>query len=255
MEWTDLLSMFFRWVHIIAGILWIGHLYWFNFVNIPFAATMDADTKKKVVPELIPRALWWFRMQAALTWVTGLLLLGFVFYMGKQMFPDQMQSWTTGGYVMLAVTFLLFPIYDFAAKSALGKDNKQFAALSFVVVVAVVYLYSHWAGFGYRAYNIHLGAMFGTLMAANVWMVIWPGQQKVIPAIKAGTPPDAAIVAKVGQRSRHNTYMSLPLVWAMINAHTVAIGEENWYYLPVAVLVGWLVCVRFYKFAGNLKGM
>src|SRR3989442_3107777 len=59
----------FRWIHIVAGIVWIGHLYFFNFVNGPFAATLDADTRKKVVPQLVPRALYWFRWGAAWTWV------------------------------------------------------------------------------------------------------------------------------------------------------------------------------------------
>ena len=78
-----------------------------------------------------------------------------------------------------------------------------------------------WGGFSYRALNIHVGAMFGTIMAFNVWYRIWPAQQKIITAVKAGTAPDAALVALAGARSRHNTYMSVPLVWTMINQHTV----------------------------------
>jgi uncharacterized membrane protein len=118
--------MFFRWLHIVAGILWIGLLYWFNFVNTPFTGTMDGETKKKVVPELIPRALYFFRWGAVWTWATGLLLLLLVFYHGRQMFPSQEQSWTLGSWVMLAVTFFMFFVYDPLAKSGLGKDIKVF---------------------------------------------------------------------------------------------------------------------------------
>ena len=72
-----------RWIHVVAGIMWIGHLWFFNFVNSAFAPTMDGETKKKVVPQLMPRALFWFRWGAAWTWITGVLLLGLVFHMAK----------------------------------------------------------------------------------------------------------------------------------------------------------------------------
>src|SRR5260221_14701283 len=77
-EW---LNLFFRWIHVLAGVMWIGHLWFFNFVNAQLAKTYDADSKKKVLPELMPRALYWFRWGAAYTWVTGILLLGIVYYM------------------------------------------------------------------------------------------------------------------------------------------------------------------------------
>src|SRR5438477_1960880 len=71
----------FRWLHVLAGIVWIGHLYFFNWVNGPFQAKIDGPTKKIVNPELMPRALYWFRWGAAYTWITGVLLLGLVYYM------------------------------------------------------------------------------------------------------------------------------------------------------------------------------
>ena len=76
----ELMNPIFKWLHIFAGIIWIGLLYFFNFVNAQFALTMDADSKKKVVPELMPRALYWFRYGAAWTWVTGIILLYVVFF-------------------------------------------------------------------------------------------------------------------------------------------------------------------------------
>ena len=82
MEFTEAIQGFLRWIHIVAGIVWIGHLYFFNFVNAPFGGTIDGPTKQKVVPELMPRALYWFRWGAAWTWVTGVLLLLIVFYHG-----------------------------------------------------------------------------------------------------------------------------------------------------------------------------
>src|SRR6478672_5680194 len=78
----DWLNAIFRWIHVIAGVTWIGHLYFFNFVNAQVAKTYDADSKKKVVPELMPRALYFFRWGAAWTWITGVLLFGIVYAMG-----------------------------------------------------------------------------------------------------------------------------------------------------------------------------
>jgi uncharacterized membrane protein len=246
--------MFFRWLHIVAGILWIGLLYWFNFVNTPFTGTMDGETKKKVVPELIPRALYFFRWGAVWTWATGLLLLLLVFYHGRQMFPSQEQSWTLGSWVMLAVTFFMFFVYDPLAKSGLGKDIKVFGGVSLVIIGIVVYAMYTFAGYGYRAYQIHLGAMFGTIMIMNVWMRIWPSQRKMLKAMKEGTTPDAALAALAGQRSRHNVYMSVPLVWTMITMHTAVVGGEQWWVILVVVAIAWAFVGWVYNKSAKVKG-
>src|ERR1043165_137127 len=105
METSLALESLFRWIHIVAGITWIGLLYFFNFVNGPFAATMDGPTKQKVVPELMPRALYWFRWGAAWTWVTGVLLLLLVFYHGGIMF-DVDGGWGPVSIVLVALVFV-----------------------------------------------------------------------------------------------------------------------------------------------------
>src|SRR6185295_15454027 len=130
MEMSLALESLFRWIHIVAGITWIGLLYFFNFVNGPFAATMDGPTKQKVVPELMPRALYWFRWGAAWTWVTGVLLLLLVFY------------------------FLGAALYDAIANSAPAKDLRVLAAIGLVLVVLIVFGYIG-VGFSYRGYVIH----------------------------------------------------------------------------------------------------
>jgi len=105
MDATDVLQALFRWIHIVAGIVWIGLLYFFNFVNAPFAATIDGPTKQKVVPELMPRALYWFRWGAAWTWVTGVLLVMLVFWHGG-LALNAPAGWSAGPIVMILVTFL-----------------------------------------------------------------------------------------------------------------------------------------------------
>jgi uncharacterized membrane protein len=257
----EILSALSRWIHVLAGIVWIGMLYFFNFVNGPFQGTQDGETKKKVNPELLPRALWWFRMGAAWTWVTGVILLMLVFYHGGITFdPDG--TWGVAAYVVIALTFLAPFLYDALHKSPLGKDPKTFGAIAFVLVAVVAFLMARWAGFSYRSYNIHLAVMFGTIMAWNVWFRIWPAQQKIIRAVKDGTAADAALVALAGARSRHNTYMSVPLVWGMLNSHTTYFAGGNlgipesfaFGVFLVVVLLGWHIVWHLYKRAGKVKG-
>ena len=255
MEAMELLSALFRWLHIAAGILWIGLLYFFNFAYLPFAGSIDAETRSKVAPGLLGRALYFFRWAAMYSWVTGLLLLGIVFYHGGLMFEQGSEGWSTGSFVMIAVVFLLFGPYNALAKSPVGKNNFAFGLISFIATGIVIYLMATVGSFGYRAYLIHTGAMFGTIMMANVWGSIWPGQKKVLAAIKEGTAPDANLLATVQQRSRHNTYLSVPLIWTMINVHTTTtVAVEAWYYLLVVIAVGWLAVALVYRKAAKVKG-
>jgi len=247
------LEALFRWIHIVAGIVWIGHLYFFNFVNGPFAGTMDPDTRKKVVPQLMPRALYWFRWGAAWTWVTGVLLVLLIFYHGREVFPG-IRGFALPDIVMILVTFLAFLGYDALWKSGLGKDIRVGAAVCYGLVVVIVLLYVYWAGFSYRGYVIHTGALFGTIMAANVWMRIWPMQRRIITAVKEGTAPDPAWAALAGARSRHNVYMSVPLVWTMISSHTTTPFASSPVYLLVVILVGWGAVYLLYKKAPKVPG-
>ena len=204
------------------------------------------------MPQLRPRALYWFRWGAAWTWITGVLLLLLVFYHGQLVF-DMGGTWSPLAFVMVAVTFLTFAIYDPIAKMEFAKNNKQMAGVAFVFVIVVVLGYVM-AGFGYRAYVIHLGGLFGTLMAANVWMRIWPAQKQIITAIRDGQAPPADKVALAGQRSRHNTYMSVPLVWMMINSHTTVPFASTYLWLIFVVGVGWGGTILLYKKAAQVKG-
>ena len=126
------LEILFRWIHVLAGVVWIGHLYFFNFVNIPFQGKLDGPTKKTVNPELLPRALFWFRWGAAWTWVTGVLLLGIVYY--HRHYAFETEGFTTGGWVMLAVTLVAPFVYDALYKSPLAANVRA----AFVVAYALV---------------------------------------------------------------------------------------------------------------------
>ena len=259
----ELIHPIFKWLHVIAGIMWIGLLYFFNFVNTAFAPTMDGDTKKKVVPELMPRTLYWFRMGAAWTWGTGVLLLAVIYYHGGLTFDDpELSSYGIEFFVMLAVTFLSVFAYDALYKLPLASNIRLVTIISFILVAVIIFVMKEWAGFSYRSYNIHLGAMFGTMMAFNVWFRIWPAQQKIITSIKNGEAPDSNLLALAGLRSKHNTYMSVPLIWTMHNQHHVTApnvlgisSEFSWLLPMIMVILGWHIVWQLYKKSAKVQGM
>tara|TARA_Y100000994_G_scaffold235414_1_gene225056 strand:- start:88 stop:894 length:807 start_codon:yes stop_codon:yes gene_type:complete len=265
-DFFGMLNPVAKWLHIIAGVMWIGLLYFFNFINGHVAATMDGDTKKKVVPELMPRTLYWFRWGAAWTWFTGVILLYVIFWrgnlsmgesVGNTMFDadTEVTMWT---HIMLLVTFVAVFLYDFLYKSALAKNTRVITIVAFLLIAGVEYCMINCGGFSYRAFNIHIGAMFGTMMAFNVWFRIWPAQQKIITAIKNGDAPNGDDVALAGLRSKHNTYMSVPLLWTMINEHTVVFNGKLFnvkgLVLLVVIALGWHIVFQLYKKSGKIKG-
>lgn len=245
------LELIFRWVHVIAGVMWIGHLYFFNFVNAQVAKTYDADSKKKVVPELMPRALYWFRWGAAYTWVTGILLFVFVYMIGAaqsgMLIPLESGRPIGMGHGIVFGTLIVgWVIYDVLWKS-LEKKETVGAAVSFVLASGLI-IGLHQI-FAPRAAYILLGGTFGTIMAANVWMRIWPAQRRIISAIKAGTAPDGALVARAGLRSKHNTYMSVPLIFTMISNHYPAVYGSSLspFFLIALVALGWGMTKMLYS--------
>src|SRR5688572_30700406 len=145
----EALEAIFRWLHVFAGIIWIGHLYFFNWVNGPLAAKLDGPTKKVVVPELMPRALYWFRWGAAWTWITGILLLMLVYYHGRQALAGNAE-WSAGAGVMIAVTFLAVFLYDGLWNSSLAANIRTGVIVSFILLSIVVALYVYVAEFSYR---------------------------------------------------------------------------------------------------------
>jgi uncharacterized membrane protein len=241
MEWMNLL---FRWLHVIAGVMWIGHLYFFNFVNAQVAKTYDADSKKKVIPELMPRALYWFRWGAAYTWVTGFLLLGIIYYAGGTVLTDDPPKIAPGPGSGIGVGSLIvgFALYDILWKRLATKEMAG-AVVSFVLVVALAFGLSQF--FSGRGLFIHMGAILGTIMAANVWMRIWPNQRRIITAIKEGRAPEPAWAAMAGLRSKHNTYMSMPLMFFMVSNHYPTVygysGEVGVGMVAVFILLGWII--------------
>jgi len=253
-------QILFRWIHILAGVVWIGLLYFFNWVNSAFAPTMDGETKQKVVPELMPRALFWFRWGAAWTWISGIALLFVVYYVGANLQnaaapegvdPESAASWG----LALGGMIVGFFVYDIISKKMAGQLWPNLLVWGALVTAYGWYLQTSLA-FPARAVIVHCGAMFGTAMAANVWMRIWPAQQRIITAIKGGDAPEGADAAMAGLRSKHNTYMSVPLLLFMLSPDqgSVTSVAQPWVFVAFVMIVGFVACDLLYKKAAKVPG-
>ncbi len=251
MDDRNLVESLLRWLHVGAGILWMGHLWFFNWVNAGFTAALDPETKRKVVPELMPRALWMFRWGAIVTWLSGFILLGLVYHATGIQFADPLSGNPMAGGIMTLVALLAFGVYEPVAKRV--PSPAVHLVFGLVGTALLVWLFTAVGGFGWRGTAIHLGTAYGTIMAANVWMRIWPAQRRIIAAVKAGETPDPALVATSALRSKHNAYLSVPLIFTMLAQHATWGASYAWS-LPAVVLVGWGCVWWMYRKAATLKG-
>lgn len=255
LEWFNLAL---RWIHIFAGILWVGATFFFTWLDGRFSelskqSAHDEGEKnvymvhsggfyvveKQKAPRIVPEKLHWFRWEAAVTWISGILLLFYLYYFGG-LITEDVETESTAMLVGILALVLSWPIYDALWKSPLGKDERIGAAISFVLIGGAAYVLG--TVMGPRAMYIHVGSMLGTLMAANVWMIIIPAQRTMVAALAQGKEPDETLAARAKARSKHNTFMVVPVVFLMISNHfpTITYGAEmNWLVLAVMVLVGW----------------
>ena len=225
-----------RWLHFVAGITWIGLLYFFNLINVPFQKGMDADTKKKVNPDLLGRSLWFFRWGAVVT-----VLVGLAYFAMYILTPDVNNANAIGGghvnvwWVLIA--WLSYPVVLFIVEfliikkvPALIKDGRVFAIVMFILVAIVTWglikfftaeLTAGGQSFASnKSYSIGIGGAYGIVMLLNVWGIIWPNNKRILAAT-AGTGPAAApeLARQAFIASRTNTWMSLPLLLFMGTSH------------------------------------
>jgi uncharacterized membrane protein len=259
-EWLNLIL---RWIHVFAGIMWVGTTYYFTWLDARLTEEEKAAAntglpaqiwmvhsggfyvvEKRKVPDLVSRKLHWFRWEAGTTWLSGFGLLIVVYYLGGGALIDSdVRDLSLPAAVALGIGFLVAGglVYDVMMMSPLGKNEKAFAVVGYVLIVAAAY--GSTRIFSARAAYIHMGAMFGTIMAANVWMHILPAQKKMIAALNEGRKPDDALSAQAKLRSKQNTFMAVPVVFLMISNHFpgVTYGDRNnWIVLSVLVLAGWI---------------
>lgn len=251
-EWLNLL---FRWVHVFAGIMWVGTTYYFTWLDARLTEEEKAQVwmvhsggfyvvEKRKTPDLASRKLHWFRWEAGITWLSGFALLVLIYYFGGGALVDP-DVWdiSVGYAVALGIGIILVSgfVYDVMMSSPLGRHEKAFAVVAYVLIVALAYGLTR--VFSARAAYIHLGAVFGTIMAANVWLHILPSQKRMVAALNEGRKPDERLAARAKLRSKQNTFMAVPVVFLMISSHYpgVTYGDRyNWIILSALVPAGWI---------------
>ena len=264
LEW---LTLIVRWLHVITGIAWIGASFYFvwldNSIRPPAAGS---DLAKKgvsgelwavhgggfynpqkylVAPAELPKELHWFKWEAYSTWLSGFALLTIVYYFNAQaMMIDQsvanLSSLQAVG-IGLGSLVIGWTVYDLLCRSPLGRRDLAFGVVMFAFLTASAWVLGHFLS-GRAAY-IHVGAMIGTMMVANVLMLIIPGQRKMVAAMMAGQKPDPVHGIKAKQRSVHNNYFTLPVLFIMISNHFAMTyrHEHAWAVLAAIMAAGVLI--------------
>lgn len=235
-EWG---GAFLRWFHVIAGMAWIGSSFFFMHLDASLRAHPEIavgkggaawqvhgggfyEMKKYLVaPDHLPAELTWHKWQSYTTWLSGFFLLGWVYYAQSALFliDPAVRPLTPMAAAAIGIGSLVLGwfVYDLLCKSALGKNENLLALLGFVFVVGMSFFYSKM--FSGRGALIHTGALMATFMSGNVFRIIIPNQKKVIAALLAGEAPDPKYGKQAKQRSVHNNYLTLPVVFLMISNH------------------------------------
>jgi uncharacterized membrane protein len=266
-DWLNILG---RWVHFITGIAWIGSSFYFIWLDNHLEAPKDAADDEKgvggelwsvhgggfyhaqkyrVAPRVLPETLHWFKWEAYTTWITGMFLLILVYWYGAEVYliDRSVADLTATVAIGIAVLFIVggWLVYDLLCKTPLGKNDGAFSAVLLVLITLLAYgLCQLFSG---RGAYIHFGAVLGTIMAANVFFVIIPGQRRMVDAAALGQPPNPEDGIEAKQRSVHNTYFTLPVLFVMTSNHyalTYA-HEYNWLILVAISLAGALIRVYF----------
>lgn len=275
LDWLNLIA---RWIHLIVGIAWIGSSFYFVWQDNSLLPTQDDPERKrlqgdiwmvhgggfyhaqkyKVAPPNLPDHLHWFKWEAYSTWLSGAALLVIVYYLGGAAFMVPAGSdLSHGAAVGIGIAALAggWLVYDGLCRSPLGRNDKALAVAVVVLVAVLTYALTHLLSG--RAAFLHVGAALGTIMAANVFFVIIPNQRKSVTAMRAGRTPDPVWGLKGKQRSVHNTYFTLPVLFLMISNHyPAAYGHpQSWLVLLALAAIG--VAVRHVfvlRHTGRAKG-
>ncbi|HEX5344893.1 MAG TPA: urate hydroxylase PuuD [Duganella sp.] len=267
LEWANLLV---RWLHIITGIAWIGASFYFvwldNSIRPPAPGSELAKKgvsgelwavhgggfynpqKYLVAPAELPKELHWFKWEAYSTWLSGIALLTIAYYFNAQamMIDKSVADLTSLQAVGIGIGTLVvgWTVYDLLCRSPLGKHDAAFGVVIFALIVGAAYGLTH--VLSGRAAYIHIGALIGTIMVGNVLMLIIPGQRKMVEAMSAGRMPDPVHGQKAKQRSVHNNYFTLPVLFIMISNHYAMTYRNDHAWLVLAFIMAAGVFIRHF---------
>ena len=256
LEWLHLAA---RWIHVIAAIMWIGDSFLFMCMDRSLVAPSrpregdvvgelwmvhsggfyEVVKRRVLAPGEMPRTLHWFMWEAYTTWITGMLLLGIVYYFsgGVYLIDRSVSGLGLGAAIGISLGLLVaaWLVYDALWRSPLARSPALAAGVGFALIVATSYgLTRIYPG---RAAFIQLGAMLGTIMVTNVAHVIIPAQRAMVAATRAGRAADAALGVRAKQRSTHNHYLTLPVLFTMLSNHFPSTYGSRHAWLVLALLV------------------
>ena len=258
--YADWLSLIFRWLHVIAGISWIGTSFYFIFLdlslrkhaNLPEGVGGESWNvhgggfylmrKYTVAPAELPKELHWFKYEAYFTWISGFALLAIIYYWGAESYliDKSVLDLTQTEAVLTSVGFLAagWIIYDLLCRSPFSSHPLLLSAAVFVLIAFSAYFLTHL--FSGRAAFVHVGAMVGSIMVGNVFFIIIPNQKKVVKSLLAGEEPDPRLGEQGKHRSTHNNYLTLPVILMMISQHYPMLydNDNSWLVVTLILLVG-----------------
>jgi uncharacterized membrane protein len=272
---TEWVSAILRWLHVIAGIAWIGSSFYFIHLDLslkpraglPIGVKGDAwqvhgggfyhMMKYLVAPAQMPDNLTWFKWEAYATWLSGFALLVVVYYLGADLFLIDKSVLDLSAPAAAAIAFASLAAawlaYEGACRSALGRYEVALALVGYVFLVVLTYAFTH--VFSGRGAFTQIGALIGTIMVANVFVIVIPYQKKIVAALLAGKEPDPVWGQAGKQRSVHNNYLTLPVVFLMLSNHYPLLFATRFNWLIVAIVLAIGPVIRhFYNSRHEDKG-
>ena len=258
--WSE---MIVRWVHVIAGVAWIGSSFYFIALDLSLKPGKELPkeangqawqvhgggfynmVKYLVAPKKMPEELTWFKWEAYSTWISGMALMSLVYYGSASLYMIDLEvldiTQLQAVFLSLGGIVIGWIIYDGLCRSPLGKNDLILALAGLVFLVLLSFIYTE--VFSHRGAFMQMGVTIGTMMVANVAMVIIPGQKKVVQALKAGDDPNPIYGVRGKQRSLHNNYLTLPVIFVMIGGHYPIIfaTEYSWLILGLILIIGALI--------------
>jgi uncharacterized membrane protein len=270
-EWV---AIAVRWTHVITAIAWIGSSFYFIALDLGLRKTPSLPPlahgeewqvhgggfyhiqKYLVAPDMMPEHLTWFKWESYATWLSGFAMLALVYYLGAELFlidPNvmELQVWQAVAISMASLAFGWI-VYNTLCRVFVNADQTVLMVALFGVLVAMAWFYTQ--VFSGRAALLHLGAFTGSIMSGNVFFIIMPNQRIVVADLKAGRKPDPKYGKIAKQRSTHNNYLTLPVIFLMLSNHYPLIfaTEYNWIIASLVFLMG--VTIRHWFNTKHARG-